>query len=423
MATTSAAAQIASTVKTTLDGYSITRVSQQPTIRSVKLLTMELCNMAAAVESTKSGGKYGHLYLILPQAEYRIATSDASATVDLLMKPDEVNPKFQTKTKEALTRYRVLQLEAETKQAISAFVTQEEVSKEIGRRMVASIEPEFIEELKNEYTGYTNETPKSFLAHLAKEYCEATIDNKLCAVREFEQPWDQVVTMSAWITRLELLRRKCTEAGVDIDDARMVLTISSNAMKCPLFTQLDHENYDDLTPKSLGNVKAYWVKKYKAHKKFNWDQAGTNEYESAACATQPPSTVPPTGDHDYDTYVSALKDVIARQLVDREDALTVNTTVPPTVSLPDIMAAMKKEMTAIMAAMIASNTGGGGTKGGTGGGKGKGRSKRDYENMPECPHCKKKAMHKPEDCFSLPANADKMKKANFVNGKFVKKEE
>jgi hypothetical protein len=69
--------------------------------------------------------------------------------------------------------------------------------------------------------------------------------------------------MSAWITRLELLRRKCTEAGVDIDNTCMVLTILSNAMKCPLFTQLDHENYDDLTPKSLGDVKAYWLKKYK----------------------------------------------------------------------------------------------------------------------------------------------------------------
>ncbi len=85
------------------------------------------------------------------------------------MKPDKVNPKFNTKTKEALTQYRVLQLKAKTKQAISAFVTQEEVSKEIGRRMMASIEPEFIEELKNEYTGYTNETPKLFLDHLAKE--------------------------------------------------------------------------------------------------------------------------------------------------------------------------------------------------------------------------------------------------------------
>jgi hypothetical protein len=31
-------------------------------------------------------------------------------------------------------------------------------------------------------------------------------------------------------------------------------------------------------------------------------------------------------------------------------------------------------------------------------------------------------MHKPDNCFSLPKNAEKMKAANFVDGKFVKKE-
>lgn len=48
--------------------------------------------------------------------------------------------------------------------------------------MVASMEPEFIEELKNEYKGYTKEKPKTFLAHLPKECCTASIDNKLKAV-------------------------------------------------------------------------------------------------------------------------------------------------------------------------------------------------------------------------------------------------
>ena len=146
-----------------------------------------------------------------------------------------------------------------------------------------------------------------------------------------------------------------------------------------------------------------------------------------AFTVQPPSVVMPNGGHDYDTYVSALEDVIARQLVDCEDALTVNTTTTPTVLPTEIMAAKKKEMTAMMATMAASSNGGAaggsGTGNGTGGGKCKGRVKRDYENMPECPHCTKKAMHKPEDCFSLPANADKMKKANFVDGRFVKKVE
>ena len=82
MANASATAQIASSVKATLDGFNITQVSQLPTIRSVKILTMELCNMAAAVESNMTGGKHGHMYIILSQPDYRIATKNNSANVD-----------------------------------------------------------------------------------------------------------------------------------------------------------------------------------------------------------------------------------------------------------------------------------------------------------------------------------------------------
>jgi hypothetical protein len=82
MSTTSTAASIAATVKAILDGYDISRIGQQPTIRSVKNLTMELCNMASAVESDRTGGHFGHLYLILPKKEYRMASGVATATVD-----------------------------------------------------------------------------------------------------------------------------------------------------------------------------------------------------------------------------------------------------------------------------------------------------------------------------------------------------
>ena len=146
--------------------------------------------------------------------------------------------------------------------------------------------------------------------------------------------------ISTWITRVEQQRQKCTEAAVNIDDKRLVLLITSNAMKCPLFTQLDHENYVDLKTKDLTTVKEYWVKKYKAQKKFNRDHAATNEYESAAYTTEPqPSVVPP----EVNTYVSALEEIIARQLVDREDALTINTTTTtPTVNMASLMSEINR---------------------------------------------------------------------------------
>jgi len=124
--------------------------------------------MAAAIESAKTGGKFGHMYVILTEDEYKKATTKTSATVTMLKKPDEVNPKFKTETT-PISRYRVLELESETKMAMIAYLTQEEVSKEIARRMVESIDIEFIEELKNEYTGFVNETPKTFISHMEKE--------------------------------------------------------------------------------------------------------------------------------------------------------------------------------------------------------------------------------------------------------------
>ena len=71
------------------------------------------------------------MYIILLQPDYRIATKNNSANVNQLQKPDDVNPKFKTEKKEDLTRYRIMQLKHETKEALAAYITQEEVSKEI----------------------------------------------------------------------------------------------------------------------------------------------------------------------------------------------------------------------------------------------------------------------------------------------------
>ena len=67
MTSTSASAQIASAVKATLDGYDLPQMSKEPTILKVKNFTIELCQMAVAVESKKTGGKFGHMHLILDE--------------------------------------------------------------------------------------------------------------------------------------------------------------------------------------------------------------------------------------------------------------------------------------------------------------------------------------------------------------------
>jgi hypothetical protein len=58
-------AQITSAVKATLDGYNLPRISNEPNILTVKEFTVKLCQMAAMVESNNTGGKFGHMHLIL----------------------------------------------------------------------------------------------------------------------------------------------------------------------------------------------------------------------------------------------------------------------------------------------------------------------------------------------------------------------
>ena len=114
--------------------------------------------------------------------------------------------------------------------------------------------------------------------------------------------WDQVTPLGTYITRLEILHQKCAETGEHIDDGRMALNITaSNAMRCPIFTQLDHKAYSDLGDHNLATVKAFWIKKFKAHTKYMRNQAGNNNYESTAVMyMKPPSEVTPGG-NDYDT--------------------------------------------------------------------------------------------------------------------------
>jgi hypothetical protein len=384
--------------------------------------------MAAVVKSDNAGQKFGHMHLIL---------KNTTATVGLLKKPSDVNPEFQLLKNDKLTKYKVLQLEAKTRQKITTYLTQEEKSKEIVHWMVASIKTEYIKELDNKYTVYNNETPKSILAHLATKYCKATVADQLKADGEFLKPWDKVTNFGTWITQLEVLHWKYDKVGMSIDDGQMVLKITENAKKCALFTSVDHKAYYELPNYNLNTVTKFWVKKYKMHNTCNRLQAIANEYKSVAYAGPPTSGAGSIGNGD-ETYISGLEERLARPMTERELVFAVTTrstkrTPSNTLAMnmvkffcQQLMTEMKIEMAKVLAmattaAKAGTSYGGGGTGGGgmggvgAGGGTGRLRGRRNRSDLPLCLHCGKNGMRKPDDCFSL---LDK-KPANFIDGKFV----
>ncbi len=145
------------------------------------------------------------------------------------------------------------------------------------------------------------------------------------------------------------------------------------------------------------------------------------------------------GNYD-ETYISVLKETLARLTTERESAFAVTPrsakrTPSNTLAInrmnkfcQQLMTEMKNEMAKVLAAATTATKAGTGNKGGgtegggtggvgAGGGTGHLRGCRIGSNLPLCPHCGKNGKHKPNDCFLLPANAGK-KPANFI-GKFV----
>ena len=118
-------------------------------------------------------------------------------------------------------------------------------------------------------------------------------------------------------------------------------------------------------------------------------------------------------------------------MVDREDALTINTTTTTPATSTAGLEAEVRRLTTLVTTLMATNGGGGGGGDGGGGGGGEGGGKRrsqrgkdkDGNPLPKCPHCNKPATHKPDDCFSLAKNEEKRKAAGFEDGKFTKKKE
>ena len=84
MTSASTSAQIALTVKATLERYKLPRISTKPPILTVKEFTVNLCQMAMANASNNAGGQFAHMHIILKENKYHIATKDIMATVTLL---------------------------------------------------------------------------------------------------------------------------------------------------------------------------------------------------------------------------------------------------------------------------------------------------------------------------------------------------
>ena len=139
----------------------LSKISGEPDYKSLKALKKQLKANAIAVVSNLGGGGYGHLGLVLTPAEYQLVSQTAYVR---LPHPGPLNIVPGTAHHEAV------RLREEHHESIRVFHETLQVEQTLKKQIVASIEPEYLRELRDENTNTITMTISGILNHLFTHY-------------------------------------------------------------------------------------------------------------------------------------------------------------------------------------------------------------------------------------------------------------
>jgi hypothetical protein len=136
-----------------------------------------------------------------------------------LVQPPAVNPAIKDNT----AQHKLLHLQADTKNLQKAFDLQEAVTNIGVQRIIDSVEEQYVEELNEDYFGYTNQTIKSLLKHLCTNWCKVMTKVCMDATEAFYHTWvpssTHGITFGRQLTKLQ----KCHTINVIISDEAKTL--------------------------------------------------------------------------------------------------------------------------------------------------------------------------------------------------------
>jgi hypothetical protein len=134
----------------------------QTTTETMNKMVEQTAQMVAPVKTTAWGGRHGSLALVLDDADYSSITKGCVTSTMPVTQPDTINKGIRATS----TPLKILTFQEETKKLQKEFDLQEAVTNIGVKRIIDSVEEQYIEELNKEYFGYANNTIKSVLHHL-----------------------------------------------------------------------------------------------------------------------------------------------------------------------------------------------------------------------------------------------------------------
>ena len=378
-----------------------------------------MAQMVAPVKTTARGGLHGSLVLVLDDADYAIVTRGVVTATNRVDQPPAVHPNIDDQS----TQRKLLRLQAETKNLQTAFDLQEVVTNIGVKRVINSVEEQYVEELNEDYFGYANQTIKSVLTLLRTKWCKVMTKEQMDMTDAFYHTWvpstTHVITFGCQLTKLQT---KCRTINDIISDEAKTLHFIEQMYKSNYFTEEQmtqfemHSDADKLWTPTLDHFSLL----YANHKAYGDDHASSSGFESVATMYNVPSgctiaTTTSSGDTaSRDLYIESLEESldIAREYVAKIPGTNSSATPTEIEQMRVEMEAQCKQFEVLIKqnsdlVTALTNTVAPSNNRATPAPRSRRPQTRDSTGMMECPHCKKLARHKPENCFSLAANADK----------------
>ena len=406
-------------VRAIVTPLTLDRVIGQPTTSTVNHLRQPIAKIAAAVKTTRWGGRHGHLALVLNEDEYRSVTGNPTIDVNRLQTPPIV-PTGLTNTTTLTNRASITGLH---NLACQEFWKQEAVDALIVDKIVReAVDPTYVEELDDDYVGYSGQTIKTIIQHLRNEWCIVTTLEKKQAAQAFHAKWDLASHITKFARELDKQQKLCRDIGVPAAEATKIQHYVESMYASEMFDDKEMQAWEvkPSAEKTWDAAKTHFVTIYKSKEKFNAERAArSGGFESASSfsdcssrASNKPPQIPPNISSSLSTvdhqslleYTNSLEGAL-ETATEHAAAITLDRT-----SILQKLDTQQKtilEQQAKFMALIAQ----------TNATPTAPRNQRNRRNatMPTrgrrppcfCNSCKKESYHDDDECFALDKNKDK----------------
>jgi len=269
------------------------KIVGQPTTATANHLKEQIAKIAAAIKTTKWGGRHGHLPLVLSDTEWQTASGVGATFPDGTANNTDRQPQpplIPAGLTNNMTHINRETIKSRHDLANINFWTQEAVDDISVERIVQDIVDEmYVEELDEDYVGYSNQTIKTILTHIKDNWCIITTLEKKQAAENFRVQWDATSHITKYARELDKQQRLCRDIGIPAPGLTKIQYYVENMYASEMFDEKEMNTWENKpsADKDWTNAKAYFEDLYRSKRKYMEErEARASGFESANSISQ-----------------------------------------------------------------------------------------------------------------------------------------